>query len=57
MVSPRTGRPRLDNALSNDIKVRIDDDLHKRLLAYCEEHGQSKAEVIRHAIIMLLDAK
>lgn len=55
-MSPRTGRPKIDNSLCNDIKVRIDNELHKKLLDYCNRNGMKKAEAIRRAIIMFLDA-
>jgi len=53
-MSPRTGRPKSDNPKSNDIKVRLDDVTHKRLLAYCAQHHISKAEAIRQGICLLL---
>ncbi|MCM1223386.1 MAG: ribbon-helix-helix domain-containing protein [Lachnospiraceae bacterium] len=55
-MSPRTGRPKLEKPLSNDIKVRLDDELHSRLLEYCTQNGVSKAETIRKALIQLLDS-
>lgn len=55
-MSPRTGRPKIEKPLSNDIKVRLDDELHIRLLAYCEKKNTSKAETIRKAIIQFLDS-
>lgn len=55
-MSPRTGRPKLENPLNNDIKVRLDDELHNRLLAYCNKNSTSKAETIRKAIIKFLES-
>lgn len=55
-MSPRTGRPKLERPLSNDIKVRLDDDLHNRLLEYCMQNDISKAEAIRKAIIRFLES-
>lgn len=55
-MSPRTGRPKIERPLSNDIKVRLDDELHGRLLEYCEKNNVSKAEAIRKAIIQFLDS-
>lgn len=55
-MSPRTGRPKLEKPLNNDIKVRLDDELHSRLLKYCKKNDASKAETIRKAIIQFLDS-
>lgn len=33
-----------------DLKVRVDEDINEKLLAYCEELGQTKAEVIRELL-------
>lgn len=55
-MSPRTGRPKLEKPLSNDIKVRLDDELHNRLLQYCKQHNTSKAETIRKAISKFLES-
>lgn len=56
-MSPRTGRPKTDNPKSNDVKVRFDDDLHERLLRYCEKESKTKAEVIREAVVVFLSEK
>ncbi|MDO5345289.1 MAG: CopG family transcriptional regulator [Lachnospiraceae bacterium] len=53
-MSPRTGRPKVDRPKSNDIKVRLDDETHLRLLEYCEKNGITKAEAIRRGIHLLL---
>ncbi len=55
-MSPRTGRP-TDCRKDHDIKVRIDDDTHKRLLEYCKERGITKAEAIRQGIHLVLQKK
>ena len=56
-MSPRTGRPKLDKPLKNDIKARLNDDLHNRLVKYCDEKGISKAEVIRKAVVKYLESE
>ena len=56
-MSPRTGRPKSSNPLKNDVKIRFDDELYNRLVKYCENNDTTKTEVIREAVIMLLDAK
>lgn len=33
-----------------DLKVRVDADINEKLLVYCEEQGQTKAEVIRELL-------
>lgn len=44
------GRPKSDNPKTNDIKVRLDNETHKKLLDYCDKNKTTKAEVIRKAI-------
>ena len=41
------GRPISNNPKINDIKVRVDNETHDKLLQYCEKNGVSKAEAIR----------
>lgn len=53
-MSPRTGRPKAENPKSNDVKVRLDDEMTKRLDAYCEKHKTTRAEAIRRGIHLLL---
>lgn len=55
-MSPRTGRP-TDCRKDHDIKVRIDNATHKKLLQYCGEHGITKAEAIRQGIHLVLQQK
>lgn len=56
-VSPRTGRPKVENPKRNDIKVRIDDETAKQLDDYCQKKGLTRAEAIRHGIHLLLSQK
>ncbi len=56
-MSPRTGRPKSDNPKTNDIKVRVDDETLKALNDYCYNNNQTRAEVIRKAIIQFLGKK
>lgn len=53
-MSPRTGRPVVGEPKTNDVKVRIDDTTHQKLLEYCKENKTTKAEVIRKAIVQFL---
>lgn len=54
IVSPRTGRPVVGEPKTNDVKVRLDDTTHQKLLQYCEENNITKAEAIRQAILQFL---
>ena len=49
------GGPPSSNPKLNDIKVRVDDQTHEKLLKYCEAHGITKAQAIRKAIVEMLD--
>lgn len=40
---------------TNDVKVRLDDTTHRKLLEYCEKNSMTKAEVIRKALQLFLD--
>ena len=53
-MSPRTGRPKAENPKSNDIKVRLDDEMMSKLDDYCREHELTRAEAIRRGIHLLL---
>ena len=50
----KMGRPVVGEPKSNDVKVRLDDSTHKRLLTYCKENSITKAEAIRQGIHLLL---
>lgn len=56
-MSPRTGRPKVENPKTNDLKVRIDDDTMKKLDSYCLENNITRAEAIRRGIHLLLGNK
>ena len=56
-MSPRTGRPKLDNPKSVEVKVRFTDSDNQRLLAYSKAHGITGAETIREAVLLLLANK
>ena len=53
-MSSQMGRPKSDNPKSNDVKVRLDDETHKKLIKYCEITKTTKAEAIRKGIYLLL---
>ncbi len=54
-MSPRTGRPKVDNPKDIDLKVRIDGDTNEQLLAYSKEHNITRAEAVRLGIHLLLN--
>lgn len=49
-MSPRTGRPKIDNPMSERITVRLDKETSKILTNYCEMENVEKAEAIRRGI-------
>lgn len=53
-MSPRAGRPKVDNPKRNDVKVRLDDEASKRLDVYCIKNNITRAEAIRKGIHLLL---
>lgn len=56
MGSKKMGRPKTDNPLKNDLKVRFTDEMLGRLDDYCKKHDNvSKAEVIRNAVVEFLE--
>lgn len=56
-MSPRTGRPKVDTPKDVRFSIRIDEKTDKKLDAYCEAHGITKAEAIRKGIHMVLSQK
>ena len=50
MMERKIGRPVSGKVKNFDLKVRVDEDINEKLLAYCEEQGQTKAEVIRELL-------
>ena len=54
-MSAKMGRPPSSNPKCNDIKVRVDNQTHEKLLKYCKKNGIGKAEAIRRAIAEMLE--
>ena len=55
MTQKKMGRPVGEGGRKgNDVKVRLDDETHKKLLDYCEKCKITKAEAIRQGIHLLL---
>ena len=55
-MSPRTGRP-TDARKEFALKVRVDANLHERIVDYAEEKNVTKAEVVRKALDEYLPKK
>ncbi|MCL2673720.1 MAG: CopG family transcriptional regulator [Defluviitaleaceae bacterium] len=53
-MSPRTGRPKVDNPKNHDIKVRIDEKTNQAIIRYAEKHNIARTEAIRRGIDLLL---
>lgn len=56
-MSPKTGRPKVDNPNDVNLTVRISKELSQRLTEYCTENFLSKGEVVREGIEHVLTAK
>lgn len=54
-MSPRTGRPKLDDPKQHQISVRMNDSEIERLDAYCEKAGKQRANTIREAVVEFLE--
>ncbi len=54
-MSPRTGRPKLDDPKVNRTSVCLDRETVDKLESYCNTHGISKGEAIRRGIHLLLE--
>lgn len=53
-LSPRTGRPKMDDPKVNRTSVNLDRETLEKLEAYCNENHVSKGEAIRRGIHLLL---
>lgn len=53
-MSPKTGRPKVDEPKDIRFSIRINDETNKKLDIYCEVNGITKAEAIRKGIDLLL---
>lgn len=54
-MSPRTGRPPIDNPKGKRITVRIDDETSNILNKYCKQENIERAEAVRKGIKKLED--
>jgi len=53
-LSPRTGRPRKENAITDRVSVRLDTETLRKLTEYCTQNDVSKGEAVRRALHLLL---
>ena len=53
-MSPRTGRPKVENPKGINLTIRLDPETEKKLCQYCEAQGITKGEAIRRGIHLLL---
>lgn len=49
-MSPRIGRPKIDNPKAERITVRLDAESSDTLKEYCVAHNIEKAEAVRRGI-------
>ncbi|MCX4357333.1 MAG: ribbon-helix-helix protein, CopG family [Oscillospiraceae bacterium] len=52
-MSPRIGRPKIENPMNERVTVRLDKESAETLKRYCEKAKVEKAEAIRRAISKL----
>lgn len=53
-MSPRSGRPKLENPINIRTSVRLDAETDKKLDEYCKTHDITKGEAIRMGVHLLL---
>lgn len=53
-MSPKTGRPKVDNPKYVRYSIRLDQETEDRLKAYCEKHNMKRGEAVRYAVEKLL---
>lgn len=56
-MSPRTGRPKLENPKTVEVKARIDEKTNEKLESYCKKNETTKTEVVRKGIELVLNEK
>lgn len=56
-MSPKTGRPKIDNPKSNRITIRLDDSTYQKLMIYCNQNNIDRAEAIRIGLKKILGEK
>ena len=56
-MSPRTGRPKVDNPINIRTSVRLDKETDDRLNEYCKRHNMTKGEAVRKGVHLLLNSE
>lgn len=56
-MSPKTGRPKVDNPKDIRYSIRLDLKTEEKLQEYCIKHNITKGEAIRKGIYLLLSEK
>jgi len=52
-VSPRTGRPKVENPINKRFSVCLDEKTLQHLEAYCKECRMTKGEAVRKGLNLL----
>lgn len=56
-MSPRTGRPKVENPKGINLTIRLDPETEQMLRQYCEDKKITRGEAIRRGIHLLLAQK
>ena len=56
-MSPKTGRPKIDNPKNQKFSIRLDKMIGDKLDNYCKSYNLKRAEVIRLAIVQFLESQ
>jgi len=56
-LTPRTGRPKLEEPKDINIKVRIDFKTNEKINDYCKKNNITKTDFLRKGIQKVLDDK
>lgn len=51
----KMGRPKLEEPLVKDTKVRFTEKQYERLLAYAKLHDSTVAEVLRESVLKIIE--
>lgn len=55
-MSPKTGRPKKENPITNRLAICLDSSMLQELNAYCEDKKISRGEAVRRALQLLFQA-
>lgn len=54
-MSPRTGRPKVENAKTEKMSICLDAETKKILEDYSEKNGITRSETVRRGVRLLVD--